>query len=120
MILVDTSVWVQHLREGNRSLRRMLLNSQVASHPFVLGEIACGNLKNRGEILKLLASLPQVEVAETDDVLTLLENYRLFGRGVGWVDAHILASAKLSDVPLWTADKRLAAAAKPLKVVTSF
>lgn len=118
MILVDTSVWVDHLRRGNEELQGLLYESKVLSHPFVTGELACGSLKNRQEILTLLQSLPQSKVAESDEVLRLIEDARLYGRGVGWVDVHLLTAALLSRTRLWTLDRQLASAAKALRIST--
>ena len=108
MILVDTSVWVQHLRLGTSRLVTLLEEVQVLTHPFILGEIALGHLEPRQEILDLLADLPSVEVSADDEVLTLIERRELASSGIGWVDAHLLASALIQDVPLWTLDRRLA------------
>ena len=116
MVLVDTSVWVTHLRKGHPGLVALLDEGTVAIHPFVIGELACGNLKNRGEILSLLRSLPTTLVAENEEVLLFIERNRLMGVGLGYVDAHLLASAALSGVNLWTEDKALAAAARALKL----
>jgi predicted nucleic acid-binding protein len=114
--LVDTSVWVAHLRSGNARLAKLLRAGEVFSHPFVVGELACGNLRNRQEILVLLAALPQASVAEHGEVMTLLESSHLFGRGVGWVDLHLLTSALLSRCVLWTLDRPLQHAAATLKI----
>jgi predicted nucleic acid-binding protein len=111
MILVDTSVWVDHLRFGNRTLVSLLETDQVLAHPFVIGELACGRIRNRGEILRFLATLPAASVASHDDVLTFVEGRHLHGRGIGWVDAHLLASAVLSHAGLLTLDQPLARAA---------
>jgi predicted nucleic acid-binding protein len=116
MILVDTSVWVDHLRRGNQELQTLLYESKVLCHPFVTGELACGSLKNRHELLTLLNSLPQSQVAENHEVLRLIEDAKLFGRGIGWVDAHILASTLLSRSVIWTLDRQLASIAKALRV----
>jgi len=107
MILVDTSVWVQHLREGNEQLKALLLKGQVVTHPFVIGELACGNLRNRAEILGLLKALPRVSIAEHDEVMHLLSSRRLYSRGLGWVDVHLLASALLAGCGVWTLDEAL-------------
>lgn len=85
----------------------MLGEGQVVVHPFVAGELACGRLARRQEILELLAALPQADLADPDEVLTFIERHRLMGTGIGWVDAHLLASAALSRLPLWTLDRRL-------------
>jgi predicted nucleic acid-binding protein len=116
MILVDTSVWIEHLRRGSRRLAELLEDDQVVSHPFVLGELACGNLRNRGEILGLLGELPRALVAEHHEVLHLIEDRRLYGRGLGWVDAHLLASCLMTGCKVWTLDKSLAHVSHTLKV----
>lgn len=107
MILVDTSVWIEHLRRGHPTLADMLGESQVVVHPLVVGELACGRLAQRREILALLSELPQADVADHHEVLTFIERHRLMGIGIGWIDAHLLASAALSRLPLWTLDGRL-------------
>ena len=116
MILVDTSVWVDHLRQGIPLLGDLLATGQVATHPFVIGELACGNLANRREILTLLASLPSVKVASHAEALHLIETHRLQGSGLGWIDVHLLSAALLSQVGLWTRDRRLQAARKALAI----
>jgi predicted nucleic acid-binding protein len=115
VILVDTSVWVDHLRKGEEELRNLLNDGLVLTHPFVIGELACGNLKNRDEVLALLAALPKAEVASNEEVLHLVEERKLHGRGLGWVDVHLLAAARLSQSALWTRDKNLGAIARELK-----
>ncbi len=114
MFLVDTSVWVAHLRKGNIGLESFLNEGLVLGHPFIAGELACGNLHNRAEILTHLAALPQAMLASHGEVLHFIETYRLMGKGLGYVDVHLLASARLSRVSLWTLDKRLQNAAKNL------
>ena len=116
MILVDTSVWIQHLKTGSSKLSSLLCDEQVLSHPHVVGELACGNLRNRQEILGLLNALPRVRVAEHREVLHLIEAQRLHSRGIGWIDAHLLASALLSGCSLWTLDKPLRKAADDLEI----
>lgn len=108
MILVDTSVWVDHLRSGDEGLVALLNSCQVAMHPFALGELACGNLRQREEVLALLKDLPRVAVASDDEVLFFIERRALMGRGIGYVDAHLLAAVALDGSSLlWTRDKRL-------------
>ncbi len=107
MVLVDTSVWVAHLLEGNTGLEILLNDGDVICHPLIIGELACGNLKNRSEILSLLQSLPTVTQAEHTEVMQFIENLYLMGKGLGYIDMHLLASALLSKVSLWTFDKRL-------------
>ncbi len=116
MTLVDTSVWVEHLRRGRSDLAALLSAGEVACHPFVVGELACGRLRQRREILGLLAALPPVEVATHEDALSFVEAQALAGRGLGWVDVHLLASARLSHVGLWTLDGALDHAARDLGV----
>ena len=115
MILVDTSVWIDHLRAGNEALAELLNRAQVFSHPFVVGELACGNLQNRRQVLTLLADLPRVAVASEAEVLVFIEQQSLMGRGIGYIDAHLLAAASLArPARLWTRDKRLKAVAGEL------
>ena len=116
MTLVDTSVWVEHLRRGTSRLRDLLEGGLVLCHPFVAGELACGSLRNRVEILSLMAELPHTTVARHDEVLELVDRQRLRGRGLGWIDAHLLASALLTHCPLWTRDRALARAARDLGI----
>jgi predicted nucleic acid-binding protein len=108
---VDTSVWVEHLRHGLPRLATLLQAGEVLIHPWVIGELACGNLRKRSQVLELLQGLPAVTVASDAEVLLLIERDRLMGRGIGYVDAHLLASARLSHCRLWTQDRRLAAVA---------
>lgn len=115
MILVDTSIWVDHLRAGNLALTAALETGDVHSHPFVIGEIACGNLKNRREVLQLLGALPGAPVATDQEALDFIERRALMGRGIGYIDVHLLASVALAGTArLWTRDKRLADVATDL------
>jgi hypothetical protein len=114
MMLVDTSVWVDHLRRGNEMLASLLAGTEVHCHPFVVGELACGNLGRRSEILELLRNLPEAPVAEHVEVLEFVEAHRLMGSGIGWVDAHLLSSAALAGTSFWTLDRRLARIASRL------
>jgi hypothetical protein len=106
-MLVDTSVWVEHFRMGNIGLEAPLKEGKVFCHPFIVGELACGNLKNRSRILVLLDTLPMAHLAEHEEVMRFIEKNRLMGKGLGYVDMHLLASAILTNIPLWTLDKRL-------------
>lgn len=115
-MLVDTSIWVEHLRRGEPRLVELLEHGDVQCHPFVLGELALGNLERRAEILADLEALPLVPVAEHEEVLALVDSRRLHGTGIGWVDAHLLASAALARTTLWTADRVLRDAARRLGV----
>ena len=112
MVIVDTSIWVDHLRTGIKHLEKLLLDAEVMCHEFVIGELACGNLKNRDEILVLLQSLPSSPMVDHREFLYFIDKHKLMGRGIGFVDVHLLASAQLANVPIWTADNRLIAAAK--------
>ncbi|MDX1499923.1 MAG: PIN domain-containing protein [Woeseiaceae bacterium] len=117
MILVDTSVWIEHLRRGEEALDRLLRKSRVLIHPFVVGEIACGNLKNRGTVLGYLQNLPQAALASQDEALEFIENRALMGRGIGFVDAHLLAATVLTPTAkLWTLDNSLAIVAAELRL----
>ncbi|MDP1808024.1 MAG: type II toxin-antitoxin system VapC family toxin [Actinomycetota bacterium] len=107
MVLVDTSVWVAHLRESDADLIKLLNHGHVACHPFIVGELACGNLNNRLEILSLFQSLPAVTIAEHEEVMRFIENHKLMGRGIGYVDLHLLTSTALTEIPIWTFDKKL-------------
>jgi predicted nucleic acid-binding protein len=115
-MLVDTSVWVDHLRRGNATLVALLEQTQVWTHAFVVGELACGNLAQRNKLLSALTTLPHTPIAGHDEVLAFLESHRLMGRGLGWVGIHLLASARLAKLPFWTLDKRLAAVATALQL----
>ena len=117
-LLVDTSVWVDHLRKDDALLADALADRRVAMHPHILGEIALGPLKNRRTVLSLLANLPQAPVATDQEAQTLIERRRLFGRGVGYVDAHLLATASLAPgLAIWTRDKRLIGVASDLDLL---
>jgi predicted nucleic acid-binding protein len=117
VILVDTSVWVDHLRSGDRGLIDLLEDGQVAGHPFVVGELAMGNLRQRKVVLEAIRELPQVAVASDDEVLHFVDERALFGRGIGYVDAHLLASLQLTpETRLWTKDQRLHDVARQMGV----
>jgi predicted nucleic acid-binding protein len=120
MILVDTSVWVDHLRRGNRRMAEFLLGDQVLCHPFVIGELACGHLKKRREILSLLQALPEAQTIGHDEALVFVETHRLMGVGVGWIDIHLLAAAVLSHAELWTFDAKLQNVAQAQGVALTF
>jgi predicted nucleic acid-binding protein len=115
LILVDTSVWVDHLRRGDAELAALLERGQVLMHPFVVGEIACGSLADRHLTLELLQQLPMAAVAEPDEAVGFIELRELHGKGIGYIDVHLLASTALSaGSTLWTRDKRLRDAAEAL------
>ena len=120
MILVDTSVWIDHLRAGNAVLERLLDRGGVLAHPFVVGELALGNLRQRNVVLGAMGQLPRPVIASDEEVLGFIAAARLFGRGIGYVDAHLLAAARLTpDGRLWTRDRRLRAAAAQLDLAAA-
>lgn len=120
MILVDTSVWVDHFRKADAQLAVLLDKALVLAHPFVIGEIACGHLANRQHVLALLESLPMAAVAQPHEVLRYIERHRVYGKGIGFVDAQLLASTALTHgAALWTRDQRLHAVARALGVAYS-
>lgn len=110
-VLADSSIWIEHFRKGHPHLAGLLRDGMVLMHPFVLGELACGNLRRRGEILRDLAELPKAVEATHEEALDLMERRKLWGRGIGWVDTHLVASALLSNCRLFTVDARLHSAA---------
>lgn len=114
MILADTSIWVDHLRSGLPSLAERLGEGGVLIHPWVIGELACGNLRDPARLLQLLQGLPQAPLATDDEVMLLIERHRLMGRGIGWIDAHLLASTLLASARLWSGDRRLSVIATEL------
>jgi predicted nucleic acid-binding protein len=114
VVLVDTSVWVAHLRHGATGLEALLHDGRVVCPPFIAGELACGNLRNRSEIISLLQRLPGAIQAEHQEVMQFIENNGLMGKGLGYIDMHLLAAARLTGAALWTLDKRLNEAAKKL------
>ncbi len=107
MILADTSIWIHHFRESNPELQIHLRNGQVAMHPFILGELSCGNLPQREHTLHDFDNLPKATSCLDKEVRQLIESRQLMGKGIGYIDAHLLASSIVSDIDLWTADKRL-------------
>lgn len=117
MILVDTSIWISHFREGNSQLKKLLLDELVVCHPFIIGELACGHLKNREEIIALLMSLPKARTVENDEIMHFIENRKLMGLGIGLIDVHLLASSLLTNSLLWTADKQLSTVSSKLNIL---
>lgn len=115
-MLVDTSVWVDHLRKRNSTLVDLLETGEVLTHPFVIGELACGNLAQRSKVLSALDELPLVPCASNEEVRGFLEMRGLMGRGLGWIDMHLLAASIMAKVPLWSADKRLSAVAREIGI----
>jgi predicted nucleic acid-binding protein len=121
VILVDTSVWVDHLRSGDPLLTELLNQGRVLVHPFIVGEIALGNLRQRDLILRTLQEMPQVVQASHEEVLGFIERQNLSGRGIGYVDAHLLAAVRLTEgASLWTRDKRLHGVAEALSLAATF
>ncbi len=116
-MLVDTSVWIDHFREPNADLERLLDEGRVVTHPFVVGELACGSLRRRSEVLRLIEALPVAPVAAHAEVLTFVERQGLHGSGLGWIDVHLLASARLMRHSLWSMDRRLRAVAARIGLV---
>lgn len=117
MILVDSSVWIDHLQASEPVLVELLNTGRVMTHPFIVGELACGNLKNRKAILSLLQDLPAAPLASNEEVLYLIDRHHLMGKGIGYVDAHLLSGISLAgNVRLWTRDKRLGAIAKSMRL----
>jgi len=117
MILADTSIWIDHLRGGNLQLRQLLNQGQIAIHPLVIGELALGSFKQRGQILALLDLLPQIQAAQLSEVRHMIEARRLHGRGIGFVDAHLIASVLIdSSTRLWTRDRKLRRVAEDLHI----
>ena len=116
MILADTSVWMDHFRHGSDRLAELLDINEVYCHPFVIGELACGNLKKRDVVLSLLNELPRARLADHNEILRFIDIQHLYGRGLGWIDVHLLSSALLTGCGLWTLDKPLMAAAEKLNI----
>jgi predicted nucleic acid-binding protein len=114
VILVDTSVWIDHLRDGRSDLASLLDRGEVLMHPFVVGELACGNLSARDATIELLEQLRAITVADHVEVMAFIERQRLHGCGVGYIDVHLLASAAIDGAHLWTKDRRLRALANKL------
>lgn len=112
MILVDTSVWIDHLRNGNDLLSNLLEENRVVTHPLVLGELSVGNISKRSTFLQLLRNLPVASEASHDEVVSFIEKHRMWSKGVGYLDMHLLCSSLIDAIPLWTMDKRLSAVAK--------
>ena len=118
VFLVDTSVWIGHFARSNAALVELLVSEQVLAHPCVVGELALSSMKRRQEILALLRRLPRARVATDDEVMAFIQNLSLHGRGIGWVDAQLLASARLTGCGLWTTDRKLLAAAAHARLAT--
>ena len=115
-ILVDTSVWIKHLRESEKNLVRLLEQGLVACHPFIIGELACGGIKNRHEIISLLNDLPSTDILDHYDIMEFIEYRKIMNKGIGYVDVHLLGSALVTETPLWTFDKALKKIANQLSI----
>lgn len=119
MILIDASVWIAHFKRANAALAESLENKQALCHPFIVGELACGDLPSRSSVIAMLQTLPAAPLMQHDEVLVLIERHRLMATGIGWVDAHLLGSALLAGAELWTLDRPLANAARSVGVAAS-
>jgi predicted nucleic acid-binding protein len=115
MVLADTSIWVDHLRKSNGQLIELLNNGEVFCHPFIIGELACGYIKNRQEIITALRALPQSAFIEHDEIMVFIEKNNIMGKGLGYIDIAILGSSLVTGIPLWTFDQKLNAIAKKFK-----
>jgi predicted nucleic acid-binding protein len=121
LILVDSSVWIDHLRSADPGLADLLNRGQVFAHPFVIGELGLGSLRQRATIIGALQDLPKATVADDGEVLAFIERQSLYGRGIGYIDAHLLASVRLTaDTTLWTRDRRLHEVATDLGLAATF
>jgi predicted nucleic acid-binding protein len=116
MTLVDTSVWIDHFRTGNTDMAALLTVGSVMTHPFIIGELACGDLRSRAAILGDIRALPCARMASHEEVHAMIERRKLWGKGIGWIDAHLLAAATLSNLTVWTADKAMSRVARALGV----
>jgi predicted nucleic acid-binding protein len=116
MVLVGTSVWVRHLREGDSHLEHLPGDGQVMCHPYIVGELACGNMKNRREVLSLLQLLPMAAQARHEEILHFIELNHLMGKGLGYIDVHLASSAILTGVPMWSYDEKLSDAGAGLGI----
>ncbi|MGD9344600.1 MAG: VapC toxin family PIN domain ribonuclease [Candidatus Aminicenantes bacterium] len=116
MVLADTSIWVSHFRDKNPPHRSLLMEGQIICHPFIIGDLACGNLKNRDEILSLLEALPAATKASHEEIMRFIDRNQLMGIDLDYVDVHLLASARLSTALLWTKNKNLKEAADLLHI----
>ena len=107
MILADTSIWIRHFRSANDVLSKELLRGRIATHRFIIGELACGNLPERQQTLRYFSHLPMATTCLDKEAMFLIERHNLMGKGIGYIDAHLLASAMINGLTLWTADRRL-------------
>lgn len=116
MILADTAIWIAHWKRFDHTLETLVGRGQIICHPIVIGELACGQFAQRAYVLQSMRNLPQIMQAEHEEVLALIEHHKLIGVGIGYSDAHLLASCMLGDDHLWTVDQRLQGAARRLRV----
>lgn len=117
MILVDTSVWIDHLRNGNRKLNELLMANEVCSHEFIYGELLCGDIKNSSEFFENLLQLLFLQTAQHSEVIYFLKMHQLSARGIGWIDVHLIASSYLYDAKIFTLDKKLHVIANELNIL---
>ena len=117
-VLVDTSIWVDHLHARDPLLANILEQGLAATHPFIVGELACGSIRNRTEFIHLLKDLPRITQVDDDEILQFITLHQLHGKGLGLVDVHLLAACRIDRCKLWTRDKRLLSAAESLQVTT--
>lgn len=120
MILVDTSVWIDHLRSGNKLLSNLLEEGRVITHPLIVGELSIGNISNRTLFLQLMKNLPFATEATHEEVMSFVETNRIWGKGIGYFDMHLLCSALIDSIPLWTMDKRLSGVARTFSKSSNF
>ena len=117
MILVDSSIWIDHVRLAVPPLEELIAQGEVLSHPFVIGELAMGSLKDRDAVIRELSELPTARVADDEEVLALIKRFKIYARGIGYIDAHLLASVRLTRrASLWTRDRRFLAVAEELNI----
>ncbi|MBN8553975.1 MAG: PIN domain-containing protein [Deltaproteobacteria bacterium] len=115
-VIVDTNIWINHFKNKNSVLEELLTEDRVVLHPFILGELACGNLDRRAEILELFSWLPKSEILSEEEVLSFLASEKIYGKGLGWIDVHLLGAARISRAQLWTLDKALLKEAKRFSI----
>jgi len=116
MVLVDTSIWIDHFRNSNDQLVELLNDGEVFCHPFIIGELACGNIKNRKKIIAALQALPQSSIIEHNEIMIFIEKNKIIGKGLGYIDVAILASSLVTGIPLWTLDRKLNDMATKFKI----
>ena len=107
MVVVDTSIWIDFLYKGNSNMEELLINGNVATHEFIIGELSCGNIKNRESFFEMIKKLPAVESVLFNEIIFFINKHKLYGKGLGLIDCHILASVYLHNFKLWTKDKKL-------------